>query len=339
MIRRLYARPLDTILATWGLSLVLVQGITEIYGATQRFLDLPTVGATDVLGTPYSNYRLIIDPARLRPARRARADRPLHDRRAHDPRGDDERAARAQPRHQHRAGAAAHVHHRRRARRASPARCSGRSRASTRTSAPRSSGRASSPSSSPGRTLLGLVLSCVLLGTIGTLYARYENAVWANAVVIGRRGDHPALPAAGSRAPPLMSTAAPAPRLAGALALVGRRPADAAAARHVLPEPAHRVDPLRDRRALPRPRLGLHRDPRPRPRAVVRHGRARGRDDDDGRRPERARARRARRPRRATSRGSRSGWRVAGAVALVVGLPRSRRASRTRSTSRSSRSR
>ena len=60
VIRRLYARPLDTILATWGLSLVLVQGITEIYGATQRFLDLPTVGATDVLGTPYSNYRLII---------------------------------------------------------------------------------------------------------------------------------------------------------------------------------------------------------------------------------------------------------------------------------------
>ena len=36
-----------------------------------------------------------------------------------------------------------------------------------------------------GRTLLGLVLSCVLLGTVGTLFARYENAVWANAVVIG----------------------------------------------------------------------------------------------------------------------------------------------------------
>ena len=36
-----------------------------------------------------------------------------------------------------------------------------------------------------GRTLLGLVLSCILLGTVGTLFARYENAVWANAVVIG----------------------------------------------------------------------------------------------------------------------------------------------------------
>ena len=36
-----------------------------------------------------------------------------------------------------------------------------------------------------GRTLLGLVLSCVLLATVQTLFSRYENAVWANAVVIG----------------------------------------------------------------------------------------------------------------------------------------------------------
>ena len=60
VIRRLYARPLDTILATWGISLVLVQLITQIYGPTQRFLDLPTVSATDVLGTPYATYRLIL---------------------------------------------------------------------------------------------------------------------------------------------------------------------------------------------------------------------------------------------------------------------------------------
>ncbi len=33
VIRRLYARPLDTILATWGVSLVLVQLIIEFYGA------------------------------------------------------------------------------------------------------------------------------------------------------------------------------------------------------------------------------------------------------------------------------------------------------------------
>src|SRR4029077_11362236 len=60
VIRRLYARPLDTILATWGISLVLVQLIIEFYGAGQHFLDLPTVSATTVLGTAYSTYRLIL---------------------------------------------------------------------------------------------------------------------------------------------------------------------------------------------------------------------------------------------------------------------------------------
>ena len=52
VIRRLYARPLDTILATWGLSLVLVQVIVEIYGSTQRFLDLPTISATTSSARP-----------------------------------------------------------------------------------------------------------------------------------------------------------------------------------------------------------------------------------------------------------------------------------------------
>ena len=72
VIRRLYARPLDTILATWGLSLVLVQVIVEIYGSTQRFLDLPTISATTVFGTPYSDYRLILILLALR---RSRGDR------------------------------------------------------------------------------------------------------------------------------------------------------------------------------------------------------------------------------------------------------------------------
>ena len=79
VIRRLYARPLDTILATWGVSLVLVQSIIEIYGSGQRFLDLPTVGATTVLGTPYSNYRLILIVLGAGAGGGARADRPLHD--------------------------------------------------------------------------------------------------------------------------------------------------------------------------------------------------------------------------------------------------------------------
>jgi len=60
VIRRLYARPLDTILATWGISLVLIQLITLIYGPGNKFLDLPTVSAIEVLGTPYGTYRLLI---------------------------------------------------------------------------------------------------------------------------------------------------------------------------------------------------------------------------------------------------------------------------------------
>ena len=60
VIRRLYARPLDTILATWGISLVVIQGLTEIYGAGQKFLDLPTISSTTILGTAYSTYRLLL---------------------------------------------------------------------------------------------------------------------------------------------------------------------------------------------------------------------------------------------------------------------------------------
>ena len=47
VIRRLYARPLDTILATWGISLVIAQVLILIYGPTQQPLDIPTAGATD----------------------------------------------------------------------------------------------------------------------------------------------------------------------------------------------------------------------------------------------------------------------------------------------------
>jgi urea transport system permease protein len=60
VIRRLYARPLDTILATWGISLIIVQCIIEAYGSGQQFLDLPVVSSQTVFGTPYSTYRLLL---------------------------------------------------------------------------------------------------------------------------------------------------------------------------------------------------------------------------------------------------------------------------------------
>ena len=185
VIRRLYARPLDTILATWGLSLVLVQGITEIYGATQRFLDLPTVGATDVLGTPYSNYRLIIVLLACgllaslalivrfttvgltiravmtnEPLARSHGINTVRVRQLTFITG---RGARRVRRRGARADPGRRPELRRHARRDGLSR-----RPPLGPDAPRVS---SSPASCSGRS--------------ATLYARYENAVWANAVVIG----------------------------------------------------------------------------------------------------------------------------------------------------------
>jgi branched-chain amino acid transport system permease protein len=60
VIRRLYARPLDTILATWGISLILVQGLSWIYGPAPKGLNTPVNGSVVVGGAAYEAYRLII---------------------------------------------------------------------------------------------------------------------------------------------------------------------------------------------------------------------------------------------------------------------------------------
>jgi branched-chain amino acid transport system permease protein len=60
VIRRLYARPLDTILATWGISLILVEGLTWIYGPAPHGLNAPITGSVSVAGTSYQAYRLLI---------------------------------------------------------------------------------------------------------------------------------------------------------------------------------------------------------------------------------------------------------------------------------------
>ncbi len=41
MIRKLYARPLDTLLATWGLSLIMQQGFRSVFGAREVSAKLP----------------------------------------------------------------------------------------------------------------------------------------------------------------------------------------------------------------------------------------------------------------------------------------------------------
>jgi len=42
LIRTLYQRPLDTLLATWGLSLILIQGIRLIFGGEPKYVGVPT---------------------------------------------------------------------------------------------------------------------------------------------------------------------------------------------------------------------------------------------------------------------------------------------------------
>ncbi|MBN9252278.1 MAG: urea ABC transporter permease subunit UrtB [Mesorhizobium sp. 61-13] len=41
IIRRLYNRPLDTLLATWGLSLILIQGVRVIFGTAPKYVSIP----------------------------------------------------------------------------------------------------------------------------------------------------------------------------------------------------------------------------------------------------------------------------------------------------------
>jgi len=57
-VRPLYARPLDAILATWGVSIVIGQLITLWFGRGVQFATPPVTGTMNVLGEFYSNYRL-----------------------------------------------------------------------------------------------------------------------------------------------------------------------------------------------------------------------------------------------------------------------------------------
>jgi len=184
VIRRLYARPLDTILATWGISLVLIQLITLIYGPGNKFLDLPTVSAIEVLGTPYGTYRLLIMLAGATivaalglivrftsiglTVRAVMTNEPL---------------------------ARSHGINTIRARQvtfivgAALAGVAGALLGPIQGINPNFGATAVATAFLAvllaGRTLPGLVLSCVLFGVTQTLFARYVNTVWAGAVVIG----------------------------------------------------------------------------------------------------------------------------------------------------------
>ena len=65
IVRPLYQRPLDAILATWGLAIVVGQLIVVIFGREVQFAETPIKGAYSVFGTAYSAYRLFLVPVAI----------------------------------------------------------------------------------------------------------------------------------------------------------------------------------------------------------------------------------------------------------------------------------
>ena len=60
VMKPLYSRPLDAILATWGLGIIIGQVITLAFGREVQFVQSPVTGAVDLLGASYSEYRLLL---------------------------------------------------------------------------------------------------------------------------------------------------------------------------------------------------------------------------------------------------------------------------------------
>jgi branched-chain amino acid transport system permease protein/urea transport system permease protein len=60
LIRRLYSRPLETILATWGLSIVIRELARLWFGPQFRSIPAPISGSVQLFGTTYPTYRLVV---------------------------------------------------------------------------------------------------------------------------------------------------------------------------------------------------------------------------------------------------------------------------------------
>jgi len=60
IVRPLYDRPLDAILATWGLGIVIGQVITLAFGRGVQFAESPLSGTLDFGAIEYSSYRIAV---------------------------------------------------------------------------------------------------------------------------------------------------------------------------------------------------------------------------------------------------------------------------------------
>jgi urea transport system permease protein len=60
VLQRMYTRPLDTLLATWGLSLIIRQIVKIVFGAKERGADALLTGTVTLAGITYPLYRLFV---------------------------------------------------------------------------------------------------------------------------------------------------------------------------------------------------------------------------------------------------------------------------------------
>lgn len=60
VIRHLYHRPFDTLLATWGIAILMRKAIEAIFGRGFKSIDPVMPGAANVLGAGYPSYRLLL---------------------------------------------------------------------------------------------------------------------------------------------------------------------------------------------------------------------------------------------------------------------------------------
>lgn len=60
VIRHLYRRPFDTLLATWGIAILMRKGIEAAFGREFKSIDQVMQGTVTLFGTDYPSYRLVL---------------------------------------------------------------------------------------------------------------------------------------------------------------------------------------------------------------------------------------------------------------------------------------
>ena len=66
LVRFLYRRPLDSMLATYGVSIIIVQLVRVIFGPAPQTVYTPIPGGIDIAGLPLAKYRLFVLGVRCR---------------------------------------------------------------------------------------------------------------------------------------------------------------------------------------------------------------------------------------------------------------------------------